>query len=55
MTVLAFNLAGSPFGMDLLVGRQPLLIMAWQTSVAVLLGFFEATHQHHSALTPDHG
>ena len=44
VSVVAYNLAGSPHPNHLLADSQPELMIGWQTSVAVLLGCLEATH-----------
>jgi hypothetical protein len=52
MSVVAYHLAGSPHANNLLTDNQPELMIAWQTTVAVLLGCLDATHEPHPASTP---
>jgi uncharacterized protein (DUF486 family) len=52
VSVVAYNLAGSPHPNDLLADNQPELMIAWQTTVGVLLGCLEATHDPQSASRP---
>ncbi len=55
VSCVAYNLAGSPHPNALLAEAQPQIMIAWQTSVAVLIGFLEVAGTSSQTALPESG